>query len=158
MTENKTPTSSPQPSSIDDILELQWMQKVFSQIEAETSEIAEKIFEYLFDINDLALINGEIPLPSDSEIRIYIEALNKLFQFSRRKREQAAFRIINRKMVKELDKKTYLFCMCVDGGISLDILCEVVNQENMARTPGVSPVKITIKPVIANQQQIDLAK
>jgi len=54
-----------------------------------------------------------------------------------------------------LDKKTFTICMCLDGGISLDILCDIVNTENQARTPNTSPVKITIKKLFGVSQDAE---
>jgi len=145
------PATSPEALSAVVIAELEIMRKVFAQIEKETADVAEELFEYLFEIDDLKVMSGEIPLPKNKKIRNYIKSLNKLFQLSRRIGD-GAFKIINRKMVQVLDKKTYLFCMCVDGGVSLDVLCEIVNQENIARTPTASPVKITVRQFAAPEQ------
>ena len=38
--------------------------------------------------------------------------------------------------------------MCFDGGVSLDILCDIVNEENQAH-PTRSPVRVTIKKFLA---------
>ena len=35
--------------------------------------------------------------------------------------------------------------MVYDGGVSLDILCDIVNVENNSRTPTRSPVKVMVK-------------
>ncbi len=139
------PSTSTSISSIVGLSEMEMMQKVFAEVEKDAADIAEALFEYLFEVEDVFVVEGEIPLPKDGKIKSYILALNKLFRLARRQPKFGSYRIINRKMVKELDKKTYMFCMCVDGGTSLDILCEIVNQENNSRTPDNSPVKITIK-------------
>jgi putative transposase len=97
---------------------------------------------------------GNIPMPENKKnerIKKYIKSLNLLFKFSRFE-GFGSFKIINRRMVKEMNKKTYLFCMCIDGGTSLDVLCEVVNQENLARTPSKSPVRITVRQVVSEEQ------
>lgn len=138
------PSSSPKTSSIVSLPEIEIMEKIFAEIEKSTADIAESLFDYLFDIDDFAVASGEIPEPKDGKIKGYIKALNKLFRISRNKSKFGSFRLINRKIVKDLDKKTYLFCMCIDGGVSLDILCEIVNQENNFRTPKSSPIKITV--------------
>jgi hypothetical protein len=142
---NNVPSPVTKIDSAIEMSELEAMQKVFSQIEQDTAQIAEELFEYLFEIEDVFVIEGEIPQPKNKNIRSYVLALNKLFKLARREPKFGSYRIINRRAVKELDKKTYMFCMCVDGGTSLDILCEIVNQENNSRTPTNSPVKITIK-------------
>jgi hypothetical protein len=139
------PSISPAISSAVALPELDLMKKIFEQIELEAAKVVEELFEYIFDVDDFSVIHGNIPLPKNKSLQSYIKSLNKLFKLSRA--SGVSFRLINRRMVKEFDKKTYLFCMCVDGGISLDVLCEVVNQENMARTPSVSPVKITVQQV-----------
>lgn len=140
---NNLPSLSPKTSSAVALSELEIMRKIFEQIELETAKVVEELFEYLFDVEDFSVISGKIPAPKNKSLTSYIKSLNKLFKFARA--SGSGFRIINRRMVRELDKKTYLFCMCVDGGTSLDVLCEVVNQENVARTPGMSPVRITVK-------------
>ena len=146
--EKNIPSPTTQIDSAVEISELEMMQQVFAELEKETAEIAEALFEYLFEVEDIFVIEGEIPLPKKGKIRSYILALNKLFKLARREPKFGSYRIINRRTVKELDKKTYMFCMCVDGGSSLDVLCEIVNQENNSRTPANSPVKITVKPFI----------
>lgn len=141
------PSSSPATTdgvySVVSLPELKRLQEVFTQVENNTAEIAEALFDYLLDIADMSVVDGEIPLPKDTSIVGYIKALNKLFKLSRRK-TKTSFIVINRKLVKNLDRKTYHFCMCIDGGFSLDILCEIVNQENNIRTPKASPIKITV--------------
>jgi len=144
----QSPSSSPETKegiySVASLPELKRLQEVFQQVENNTSEIAEALFDHLLDISDIKVMEGEIPMPKNKSITNYIKALNKLFGLSRRK-AKSSFILINRKLVKDLDRKTYHFCMCIDGGFSLDILCEIVNQENNIRTPKSSPVKITIR-------------
>jgi hypothetical protein len=151
------PSSIIQAESYTALPELDRMRQIFEQVEKESGEVAEELFEYLFDVDDILVITGKIPVPENKKIARYIESLNLLFKFSRAE-NFSSFRIINRRMVKELDKKTYLFCMCVDGGVSLDILCEVVNQENMARTPSKSPVRITVTQIASEAKGHDLNK
>jgi hypothetical protein len=153
---NNLPSISPVMSTAVALPELDLMKKIFEQIELETAKIVEELFEYLFDVDDFSVIGGNIPLPKNASIKGYIKSLNKLFKLSRA--SGVSFRLINRRMVRELDKKTYLFCMCVDGGISLDVLCEVVNQENMARTPTASPVRITVKQIAADEKTHQIGK
>lgn len=117
---------------------------VFEQIESETAEIAEMIFDYLIDVSDNDIMMGTIPPHYNKITNRYIAILNRLFMLSRRKGEKNGIRIINRRTVEDLDKKTYAICMCHDGGVSLDVLCDIVNEENLARTPKTSPVKITV--------------
>lgn len=156
MTNRKNaPTASPKidsPDAATALPELDLMRKIFEQVEKETAKIAEELFEYLFDIDDVKVITGQIPVPKKKSIKDYIKSLNLLFKLSRLD-GMGSFKIVNRRMVKELDKKTYLFCMCVDGGVSLDVLCEVVNQENTARTPKTSPVKITVTQFVSPNKE-----
>jgi hypothetical protein len=143
------PSTSTHIDSATALPQLDLMRKIFEQVEKESGKIAEQLFDYLFDVDDISVITGNIPMPKNKKhegIKKYIKSLNLLFKLSHIE-GFGSFRIINRKMVKELNKKTYTFCMCVDGGTSLDVLCEVVNQENMARTPSKSPVKITVRQV-----------
>ncbi len=123
---------------------LKMISEVFKKIEEETAQIADLLFEYLIEVQDEQVINGKIPAHKNSKINKYIKILNRLFQFSR-KNSDGGFRIVNREMIESLDKKTYVICMCYDGGLSLDILCDVVNTENNARTPTKSPVRVVVK-------------
>lgn len=153
MTKHKNaPTASPKVDSVTALPELDLMRKIFEQVEKETAVIAEELFEYLFDVDDVKVITGQIPLPKKKSIRDYIKSLNLLFKLARL-HGVGSFKIINRRMVENLDKKTYLFCMCVDGGVSLDVLCEVVNQENTSRTPKTSPVKITVTQFVSDNKE-----
>jgi hypothetical protein len=130
------------PQSISDIESLDLITKVFEQIEAETVEIAEMLFDYLIEASDAQILNGTIPPHTNSKINAYIKILNRLFKFSRAGSD-GGFRLITRKTIEALDKKTYTISMCNDGGSSLDILCDIVNSENSARTPS-SRVKIVV--------------
>lgn len=127
---------------------LELIGEVFALIEKETVEIADMIFDYLINVDDHHISQGTIPSHNNKKINAYINILNRLFLLSRR---NSKFRIINRKTVENLDKKTFAISMCLDGGHSLDILCDIVNTENQARMPGLSPVKITIKKVFASE-------
>ncbi|MBU6139937.1 MAG: hypothetical protein KGP29_00060 [Proteobacteria bacterium] len=127
---------------------LKLLSEVFKLIETETAEIAEMVFDYLVDVLDEYVMTGTIsenhPNP---KVRAYIKILNRLFLLSRKNSDKGSFKLINRKTVQDLDKKTYTICMCFDGGVSLDILCDIVNVENQGRTPAASPVKVTVKQV-----------
>jgi hypothetical protein len=103
--------------------------------------VAELIFDYLIDVPDEYLINGDIPNHKNERVNKYLKILNMLFSLSRKDKKVI---IINRATVQELDKKTFTICMCFDGGVSLDVLCDIVNEENCYRTPTKSPVKITV--------------
>lgn len=131
------------PQSVSDVENLEFISQVFQQIEEESVEVAEMLFEYLIEISDADIMTGNIPSHKNKKINAYIKLLNRLFKFSRASNIQGSFRIISRKMIKELDKKTYAISMCHDGGTSLDILCDVVNSENSARTPN-NRVKIKV--------------
>ena len=133
---------------------LKLLSEVFGLIETETAQIAEMIFDYLIEVHDLEIMTGALPEDHPNpKVKAYIKILNRLFLFSRKNSGKGGFRIINRKTVQELDKKTYTICMCFDGGVSLDILCDVVNTENQARTPTNSPVRVTIKQVFLGDLQ-----
>ncbi|MBL6664512.1 MAG: hypothetical protein ISQ34_01570 [Rickettsiales bacterium] len=131
---------------------LELIGEVFELIEKETAEIADMIFDYLINIDDHHIAEGTIPPHDNKKINTYLKILNRLFLLSRK---DLKFRIINRKTVENLDKKTFAISMCLDGGHSLDILCDIVNTENQARMPSFSPVKITIKKVFGNQHSLD---
>lgn len=131
---------------------LELIGEVFELIEKESVEIADMIFDYLINIDDHHIAQGTIPPHGNKKINTYLKILNRLFLLSRK---DSKFRIINRKTVENLDKKTFAISMCLDGGHSLDILCDIVNTENQARMPGLSPVKITIKKVFSTEQSIN---
>lgn len=146
MTEQKPSGSVQTPSAADN---LKLISEVFQKIEEESIEIAELLFDYLIDVANEHIMNGTIPAHKNSKINKYIAILNRLFNFSRKNPESGGFRIISREMIEGLDKKTYMICMCHDGGVSLDILCDVVNTENSARTPTRSPVRVVVKQAFA---------
>ncbi len=149
------PSSIPNNASAEVIANLQLISEVFQKIEEETAEMAELIFDYLINATDEEIMNGKIPFHKNSRINKYIQILNRLFLFSRKFSKSGVLRIINRKTIEDLDKKTFTICMCLDGGVSLDILCDIVNTENQARTPNTSPVKITIKKLFGNSQDAE---
>jgi hypothetical protein len=144
---DETPSASIKNPTVADNLKM--VAEVFKKIEEESAEIAEMLFEYLIDIADEDVMNGTIPSHKNSKINKYIKILNRLFQFSRKQEASGGFRIISREMIESLDKKTYVICMCHDGGVSLDILCDVVNTENSARTPSRSPVRVVVKQMFS---------
>jgi hypothetical protein len=148
----EVPSSFPKSASADLIANLQLISEVFQRIEEETAEMAELIFDYLINATDEQIMNGNIPSHKNERINSYIKILNRLFVFSRKKSKESGIRIINRKTVEELDKKTFVICMCYDGGVSLDILCDIVNTENQARTPAASPVKVTVTQAFGRSQ------
>ena len=136
---------------------LQIISEVFKKIEKETAEVADMIFDYLINVADEKIMNGTIPFHKNPRINFYIKILNRLFLFSRNSsaNKNGGIRIINRKTVQDLDKKTFAICMCHDGGASLDVLCDIVNTENQARTPNNSPVKITVKQFFNNARDFN---
>ena len=144
------PSSSPQ--GLSDIENLNFITEVFQQIEAESAKIAELLFEYLINASDGDILSGTIPDHEDPKIKKYIKILNRLFRFSRKNPKGGGFRIISRNTIEDLDKKTYMICMCHDGGMSLDILCDIVNAENGARTPSRSPVRVVVKQAFGQEQ------
>ena len=139
--------------SISDIENLELITKVFQQIEEETAQIAEMLFDYLIEVGDTEIMTGSIPAHKNAKINSYIKILNRLFKFSRAGSKQGSFRIINRKTIKALDKKTYTISMCHDGGTSLDILCDVVNSENSARTPKNSVKVMVVKQLFSTKEK-----
>lgn len=140
---DEIPSTSVAHLSVADNLKM--ISEVFKKIEEETAQIAELLFEYLIEVQDEQVMSGNIPNHKNSKINKYIKILNRLFKFSRKNHDGGGFRIISRDMIESLDKKTYVICMCHDGGLSLDILCDVVNAENGARTPTKSPVRVVVK-------------
>lgn len=140
--QDEIPSSSIQTPTVADNLKL--IAEVFKKIEEESVEVAEMLFGYLIEVADEHVMNGTIPNHKSAKINKYVRILNNLFKFSR-KNSDGGFRIISREMIENLDKKTYVICMCHDGGASLDILCDVVNTENSARTPSRSPVRVVVK-------------
>ena len=154
-TENNFPSTSPSNVSADIIADLKLISEVFQKIEQETAEIAEMIFGYLIDVSDADIINGTIPDHKNPKLKRYIQILNRLFRFSRNHAKDGLIGmiVINRKTVKALDRKTYAISMCFDGGASLDILCDIVNEENCVRTPTKSPVRVTVRQAFNDEQR-----
>jgi len=152
---NQTPRSSIslQDSPNEVVANLKMISEVFQKIENETAEIAEMIFDYLINAPDEQVIMGTLPPHANKRLNTYIKILNRLFLFSRKKSTNGGFRVVNRNTVEKLDTKTFSICMCYDGGVSLDILCDIVNTENRERTPSKSPVKVTIKQAFGNINQ-----
>ncbi|NBV06515.1 MAG: hypothetical protein EBS06_04685 [Proteobacteria bacterium] len=148
----KPSASVSNPSAADN---LKLISDVFKKIEEETIEIAELLFEYLIEVSDEEVMMGTIPSHKNSKINKYIAILNRLFKFSRNDKKSGGFRIVNRDMIESLDKKTYMICMCFDGGVSVDILCDIVNTENSARTPTRSPIRIMVKQAFAPTKNND---
>lgn len=148
----QNPTSFPKNASAEIIENLQAISEVFQKIEAETAEIAELIFDYLINATDEQIMTGTVPAHSNARINNYIKILNRLFLFSRKNSKAGGFRVINRKTIESLDKKTFAICMCHDGGGSLDILCYIVNTENQARIPKTSLVKVTVTQVFSTSK------
>lgn len=153
MQKPEAPSTSPKGATADIIADLKLISEVFEIIENETAEVAEMLFDILINATDEQIMSGTIPGHKNPKIAAYLKILNRLFLFSRKHSKDGGMRIINRKTVQELDKKTFTICMCFDGGVSLDILCDVVNTENQARTPSRSPVKITIKQAFGSEHQ-----
>ena len=116
--------------------------EVFEKINNNTSNLAEIIFDHLIKVSDEDLMNGKIPKiinPENSDqLNGFLHILNNLFPMS----HKDGLKIIKRETVEYLNKKTYAWAMCFDGGESLDILCEIVNEENVARIPSKSPEAI----------------
>lgn len=153
---NQVPSSHLNSAKADIIADLALLSEVFQRIENETAEIAEMIFDYLIEASDLDIIEGTIPDHPDPKISGYVKILNRLFRLSRRRSKDGIMSliVINRKTVRELDKKTFAISMCFDGGVSLDILCAIVNEENLYRTPTKSPVKVTIRKFVGQENQV----
>jgi hypothetical protein len=116
--------------------------EVFEKINNNTSNLAEIIFDHLIKVSDEDLMSGKIPkiiTPKNSDqLNGFLHILNNLFPLS----HKDGLKIIKRDTVEYLNKKTYAWAMCFDGGESLDILCEIVNEENVARIPSKSPEAI----------------
>jgi hypothetical protein len=130
---------------------LQSLNSIFDDINRNASDLAEKIFEHLVDIEDEKLRDGKIPLSNNyPEINNYISTLNRLFRLSLRDGTIA----IKRDVVSHLDKKTFTLAMVADGGASLDILCEIVNEENSQRTPQRSPSNVKITRVFNSSPKL----
>jgi hypothetical protein len=130
-----SPATFPKNASAELIQNLQAISEVFQKIEEETAKMAELIFDYLINVSDEQIMTGKIPPHKNKRIDSYVKILNRLFLLSRNSYKGSGFKIISRSMVKNLDRKAFAICMCYDGGVSLDVLCDIVNAENEARTP-----------------------
>jgi hypothetical protein len=115
---------------------------VSEKMNKEASYISEKIFDHLITVSDVDLYRGKIPYlkknSSNVGINNFIRILNDLFPLSSRD----GIKVIKRETIEYLNKKTFVLAMCYDGGESLDILCQIVNEENSARIPSQSLSKI----------------
>jgi len=115
---------------------------VSEKMNKEASYISEKIFDHLITVSDVDLYRGKIPYlkknSSNVGINNFIRILNDLFPLSSRD----GIKVIKRETIEYLNKKTFALAMCYDGGESLDILCQIVNEENSARIPSQSLSKI----------------
>jgi hypothetical protein len=116
--------------------------RVSEKMNKEASYISEKIFDHLITVSDVDLYRGKIPYikknSSNVGINNFIRILNDLFPLSSRD----GIKVIKRETIEYLNKKTFALAMCYDGGESLDILCQIVNEENSARIPSQSLSKI----------------
>lgn len=144
---SNAPSSSPKAIEVNIIEDLKFLSEVFEKIEQETAEVAEEIFDILVNASDEEIATGTVPLPKSSKkIKEFLMILNRLFVLSRKLAKEGSVLVINRKAVQEFDKKTFAISMCYDGGVSLDVLCDIANEENRARTPSKSlKVTTTIK-------------
>jgi hypothetical protein len=128
--------SNPQTQQLHSLNSLK---EVFDKINNMTSNLAEIIFDHLINISDEDLYNGKIPNIEDKkniyQLNGFIRILNDLFPLAYRD----GLKVIKRETVEYLNKKTFAWAMCFDGGESLDILCEIVNEELNSRTPSHSP-------------------
>jgi hypothetical protein len=134
------------------LLTINTLINVYEQINKQTSYISEKIFDYLITVSDVDLFLGKIPYIkdnlADAEINSFIRILNDLFPLSCRD----GMKVIKRDTIEYLSKKTFALAMCYDGGVSLDILCQIVNEENSARIPSQSLSKIkSIEQITKNK-------
>lgn len=151
-TSSNAPSASPSTALASSLDNLAFLDDLYEAVEQESEKMAETLFEFLIDATDQQILEGTIPEPKDPKIKNYVKSLNKLFRLSRSRK---GLILINRRVVRELDKNTYLFCICLDGGNSLDVLCEIVNAENSARTPTVSPRKVSVKLMFPSSNSID---
>ncbi len=135
----------------DELLkDLKFLTDIFQRIEKETAEIAETLFEHLINATDEQIMTGTVAPSTNPRTNSYIKILNRLFLLSR-SGYRGGIRVLSRQMVQELDKKTYALSVCNDGGTSLEVLCDVANEENRARTPTTSPVKVTVRQLVVSR-------
>ncbi len=138
---NNRPSASPENASLVYNFAEQMVELVFkSRLEEETNrnavDLSEQLFDHLYDVNDIDLWSGRIPDHKDPETNRFVKNLRLLFVLSRS--AKGGVLVLNRDVVKDMDKRVFALCMCNDGGDQLDTLCDVVNEENKARVPNVT--------------------
>ena len=115
--------------------------EIIAKIEEEHSKTAEEIFIYLTSkdengnliVPDEDIINGTIKPSDNSKINKYIKYLNRLFLLSLSNKNN--LNLINRNVLQALNPKLYTLLMCIENPISIEYLCNIVNEENLARFP-----------------------
>ncbi len=127
------------------------LRNLYDKINQNTFNLAEKLFDHLINVNDADLFHGKIPYldeeKNSNNINGFIRILNDLFPLS----QINGAKIIKRETIEYLNKKSFVLAMCFDGGESLDILCEVVNEENTQRIPSRSPQMVnSLKQINTN--------
>lgn len=139
---SNSPTTSPskaEAQSFDVMQELRMLSSVFNEMERGTAIISEKIFEPLIDSTDEEVYGGKIKPTSDPEVDGHIKILNKLFPLSKK----TGFKVINPDVVKAYSPKIFTLATCFNGLHTLRTLCDIVNEENKARTPNNSPEQVS---------------
>jgi len=142
--DNKISNKIDQPSGLisdpksQQLFNINTLIDIYEQMNKQAFNISEKIFDHLINVSDADLYLGKIPYVdrniSNAGINIYLRILNDLFPLSCRN----GIKIIKRETIEYLSKRTFALGMCSDGGASLDILCQIVNEENSVRLPSQS--------------------
>lgn len=147
----KKPTATSVDTGIDN---LRFMHEISKDIYNKAEEVADVIFDHLLDTSDDNILKGSVPKHENDTINDYVTILNRLFKFSRTGSNLGGVRVLNRDMVESLDEKTFVLAMCRDGGgVMLDVLCDIANTENQARSPKKSPTKFTVTQAFRDDKQ-----
>ena len=151
-----TPSNSPAEVEVSGTFrELMFLNNLAKDQEKYSEELAEDLFEYITEASDADLYRGNISLVDNVEgekkqrLNHYIEALNLLFYVSRN--SEGGIRDLSRTYIEQEQGKVYTFLQCIDGGISTDTLCDIVNVENQARMPGISPQKPQLSKLVGDR-------
>ncbi len=154
---NDVPNPSPASPSghfVATIKKLYRLNEVNETTIAQAEEIAMKMFEILGAAKDYEVLSGEIDpeivnnldpeIKNDPQVKSYIRIINGLFKLAGDS-EIGAIKNLTREVVNNYDIQTAARANCLGGGVLLDILCDIANQELIDRKPTISPSRFEAK-------------
>lgn len=164
---NKDLNPSPSPQSpsaefIHKVKQIYFLRQVNEVSIQEAGRIAEKMFEVLEYVEDYKVLSGEIgseildnvnidPLIlRDPKLKNYIKITGQLFKIANDS-EIGAIKNLNREIVRDFDITAAALANCMGGGLLLDVLCDVVNEELSVRRPNAKTVASKAVAVFAGE-------